>query len=705
MSVVDLTSNSDTYVNPLGRSDTINGLAGDDLISGSDGNDTINGGIGTDFANYATDFDRNGTGGIIVNLATGKATDGFGNTDTLISIEGAMGSRLADRLTGGNVLNDGSGEYFYGLGGKDVIDGGSGYDEVRYDKDAAFGGMNGVTVNLTTGKAVDGFGTVDVLRNIEAVRGTAFVDRLSGGDTVDNGGSQFFVGLAGKDVIDGGAGYDEVRYDKDAGFGGTSGVTVNFATGKAVDGFGDTDTLKNVEAVRGTQFADHFIGGNQASDIFGEYFYGLGGNDVIDGGTGYDEVRYDKDAQFGGTRGVVVDLSAGTATDGFGATDTLSNIEGVRGTQFADRLHGNEDNDRSFDSLYGLAGDDTLDGGGGNDVARYDKDAQFGGTQGVTVNLAQGTATDGFGNHDTLISIEAVRGTQYADTLTGGNTASAAYEAFYGLAGNDTINGGGGFDEVRYDRDALSGGTHGVVVNLTTGTATDGFGNTDTLTGIEAVVGTDSNDTLTGSSAANRFSGHAGNDTIDGGAGVDTLDFRNDDLFGATHGAIVDLAAGTATDTSSGADTLTSIESVVGSVFADTMSGSASANTLTGGAGADWLDGRTGKDVLTGGTGSDTFHFSTAFTSTNVDQITDFETIDVIEIAQAIATALPVGTLAAAAFKDVSTGAVDTTDRILYDKDTGTLSYDKDGSGSAKAVVFAVLDHPIALTNLDFHIV
>ncbi|KQP53158.1 calcium-binding protein [Methylobacterium sp. Leaf106] len=625
MSVVNLTPGNDSYLDALGQSDTINGMAGDDVISGLDGKDRIDGGAGFDIANYANDFRNNGTKGVIVNFATGKATDGFGSADTLISIEAVMGTQLADKLTGGNVALDITGEYFYGLAGKDVIDGGSGFDEVRYDRDAAFGGTQGVTVNLTTGKAVDGFGTVDTLRNIESVRGTAYDDKLSGGDTDPNSANNFFLGLGGNDTIDGGSGYDELRYDKDASFGGNSGVTVN--------------------------------------------------------------------------------LAAGTAIDGFGTTDTVSNIEGVRGTRYADKLHGNDTNDRSFDSLIGLAGDDTLDGGGGNDAARYDRDASFGALQGVTVNLAKGTATDGFGNHDTLISIEVVRGTQYVDILTGGNAASAAYEGFYGLGGNDTINGGKGFDEVRYDRDVDNGGGSGVTVDLAAGTATDGFGTTDKLIGIEAIVGTQFDDHLTGDSLANRFTGHAGNDTIDGGSGIDALDFRNDDLFGAVNGAIVDLGAGTATGTFGSTYTLTSIEAVLGSVFADAITGSKVANTLVGNAGDDQLDGLLGKDVLTGGAGSDTFRFSTAFSAANVDHITDFETADTIEIAKAVAPVLPTGTLAATAFKDLSTGSADSSDRILYDRSTGTLSYDKDGSGSASAVTFAVLDHPIALTYQDFHIV
>ena len=242
-------------------------------------------------------------------------------------------------------------------------------------------------------------------------------------------------------------------------------------------------------------------------------------------------------------------------------------------------------------------------------------------------------------------------------------------------------------------------------MNLATGTATDGFGNTDTLSGIEAVVGTASADRLTGDGLANRFTAQGGNDVLDGGAGLDTIDFRNDDLAGATHGAVVDLGAGTATDTYGGSDSLISIESVSGSLFADTMTGSKVANTLVGNAGGDRLDGMLGKDILTGGAGSDTFRFSTAFTAANLDHITDFATADTIEIARTIVPALPIGTLAAAAFKDLSTGAVNADDRILYDRTTGTVSYDKDGSGSALAVTFAVLNEPITLTNLDFHIV
>ena len=130
------------------------------------------------------------------------------------------------------------------------------------------------------------------------------------------------------------------------------------------------------------------------------------------------------------------------------------------------------------------------------------------------------SATGGDGN-DTLSGIEGILGSRFADTLTGGNAASATLEIFEGMAGNDIIDGGAGFDQVDFVRS-----TAGVSVFLdgaVNGTANDGFGTTDTLTSIEkGVRGSAFNDTLTGSAAANTLDGQGGNDTLDGGAGLDT---------------------------------------------------------------------------------------------------------------------------------------------------------------------------------------
>ena len=59
-------------------------------------------------------------------------------------------------------------------------------------------------------------------------------------------------------------------------------------------------------------------------------------------------------------------------------------------------------------------------------------------------------------------------------------------------------------------------------VNLTTGTATGGQANGDTLIWIENLIGSNQADTLTGNSLANVLDGRGGADTLNGGSGSDT---------------------------------------------------------------------------------------------------------------------------------------------------------------------------------------
>ncbi len=66
----------------------------------------------------------------------------------------------------------------------------------------------------------------------------------------------------------------------------------------------------------------------------------------------------------------------------------------------------------------------------------------------------------------------------------------------------------------------------------------------------------------------------------------------------------VDLAAGTATG-GGGSDTLTGVENITGTPYADTITGNASANRLVGGDGPDTLAGAGGNDLLIGGNGRD----------------------------------------------------------------------------------------------------
>lgn len=104
--------------------DTIYGGGGSDYIKADLGNDRIEGGEGFDTYSLTESFYHPlATRGAVVNLATGTATDSWGGTDTLVSIEQVDGSRFNDRFTGGA-----GNEHFRGLKGNDTIDGGAGYD-------------------------------------------------------------------------------------------------------------------------------------------------------------------------------------------------------------------------------------------------------------------------------------------------------------------------------------------------------------------------------------------------------------------------------------------------------------------------------------------------------------------------------------------------------------------------------------------------
>ena len=158
-----------------------------------------------------------------------------------------------------------------------------------------------------------------------------------------------------------------------------------------------------------------------------------------------------------------------------------------------------------------------------------------------------------------------------------------------------------------------------------TGVSASADTGSDKLAGIENLVGGSGADTLTGDANDNVITGGAGNDTVVGGAGNDTflatLGDGNDsynggagtdtyDLSGTTAAATVTLggAAPQATSADTGADTLISIENVIGGAGSDTINGDANNNVLTGGAGNDTLNGNGGNDTLNGGDGNDTMN-------------------------------------------------------------------------------------------------
>lgn len=122
-----------------------------------------------------------------------------------------------------------------------------------------------------------------------------------------------------------------------------------------------------------------------------------------------------------------------------------------------------------------------------------------------------------------------------------------------------------------------------------------------------------------------------------------------------------------------------------------------------GGSGKDRIIGNKSANRLTGGDGRDTFVF--AMRLGEIDRIEDFDASDdMIELSRSVFKELAVGDLPRAAFKDlgVDGARVDASDRIIYDRGTGALSYDPDGKGGEPAIRFATIRTKARLSAANF---
>ena len=175
--------------------------------------------------------------------------------------------------------------------------------------------------------------------------------------------------------------------------------------------------------------------------------------------------------------------------------------------------------------------------------------------------------------------------------------------------------GGEGFDRLSY-----ASSTHGVTIDLGTGSASGGDAEGDVYCGFEGVIGSafadsltagpagaslsggDGDDTLTGGAGDDTIEGGAGVDTMDGGAGTDTLSYAG--LGGWVSVSLLSSSAYNFCTT----DTFANFENVVGSAYGDAIYGNEVANAIDGGDGGDFIAGYGGDDLLTGGANDDFFY-------------------------------------------------------------------------------------------------
>lgn len=308
------------------------------------------------------------------------------------------------------------------------------------------------------------------------------------------------------------------------------------------------------------------------------------------------------------------------------------------------------------------------------------------------------------------------------DTLLG----SAGNDWMLGFSGNDTLLGGAGADTLDggagSNTASYATANTGIVASLANAAMNTGQAAGDRYLAIQNLTGSAFADVLTGDTGVNSLDGGAGNDVLDGGASTDMLrgGSGNDTYVLANSSDVVIDTGGTAdTITStimrslgsySGVERLiltgTAAVSGYGNAAANTLVGNVAANVLSGGGGNDTLIGGNGVDRLAGGAGYDSFLFNARLSSANRDLITDFNpAFDVVRLDNAVMTGLgAVGMLRSYQFF-AGSAAHDANDRIIYNKATGALLYDANGSAAGGVTQLATLTSRPTLTVADFVVI
>lgn len=145
-------------------------------------------------------------------------------------------------------------------------------------------------------------------------------------------------------------------------------------------------------------------------------------------------------------------------------------------------------------------------------------------------------------------------------------------------------------------------------------------------------------------------------------------------------------------------------DTLIGGAGNDVIYGLSGRDILLGGTGNDQLNGGLGSDNLQAGAGSDSFVFTTTLSATtNVDKLPDFNHVaDTIKLDDHVFASIgALGALGAARFHS-GAAAHDASDRVIYNKTTGQVFYDRDGTGAAAKVLFATITAGSPLDHTDF---
>jgi Ca2+-binding RTX toxin-like protein len=490
---------------------TVDGGAGDDTILGGNGADTLLGGDGNDFidGNQGNDVALLGAGNDTFQWDPGDGSDtveGQDGTDTLL-FNGSGGAEIFEisangeraRLTRnlGNIvmdLNDVESIDLNALGNTDtiIVNDLSGTDVTEVNIDLA-GVLGGTT----------GDGQAD----------TVIANGTNGDDIIDvfgSGTSVAVVGLAAQINITNSQGAnDTLVINAGAGDDGITATTLPAGVTKlTIDGGAGNDTIL------GSQGADVLLGGNGDDFVFGD-----NGNDVALLGTGDDVFQWDP-----GDGNDTVEGQDGTDTLLFFGSNASENVNisanGGRVSFFRHIANVTMDlNDVESIDFRALGGADNIVVGdlSGTDVTDVSIDLRGpnggpdGQTDSVTVNATQGD--DVFG----------VAGDAGGVTVFG---LQAAVNIFFTDAGDHlTLNGLGGNDVI--DATSLEAGA--VELTMNGGLGADLFLGSE---GDDLINGGDGDDVALMGAGDDVFVWNPGddNDTVEGQAGFDTLDFNGSNI-------------------------------------------------------------------------------------------------------------------------------------------------------------------------------
>lgn len=543
-----------------GNDNVLEGNAGDDALFGFGGNDTLNGGNGSDVLD----------GGAGNDILVG----GAGN-DHLI---GGAGNDTIRPGLGGNLMEGGIGDdtYFYENGISDFIFDQGGFDVLQMGN-AAIGAANitferindtdlRLRFNVTNGGELtiqNQFANNSFVNGIEQIRdinGNVLFDLRSFTGTIQtlgvDGGDDTLTGLVyggvafnnsldgrgGNDVLIGGSGDDTLQggAGTDQLFGGDGNDTL----------FASSDTAATNDQLYGGN-GDDFLSGSNGSN----YLDGGAGNDTINGGAGNDIYFYS-----GG-----IDLyedASGVDTLEFAADFSFSDLTFIKKIEPLANVFNQIENlviridDNNEITLRGhfFAQNSNL----AFETMRFND-----GSPNVNFNSIQYT-TIGRDVADTIIGIDANRG--------------SIHDIIYAYGGDDTIQDGAGDDIVF---------------------AGSGNDNIQIGAGADQIYGEEGNDLISYTGTAVNT---LGLNTIDGGAGVDTLDLANFNTIGIK----VDLSnpadafVQRVTLPAGPKDSVSGIENVSGTAAADIFIGDDENNILMGRGGNDVLSGGGGNDILYG---------------------------------------------------------------------------------------------------------